>query len=769
MAISRESVVWGFRLVLGREPDSEEGIQAHLALPDEATLMETLLRSPEFANSGRFAKAIQVREGVHAQARSRWVHQATTQKRFVIFGNCQAAGIARLIQAMTGDATVQVFETTPSFLARLGAGDVDLASCVEQADIVLVQMVGEVTRWIRSRLPACEPKVRVIPPISFAGFHPDCVYVATQEGRHLHGPMGEYQSSIAFWSWKHGLSVPEAIALFRDEVYQALGFHDHYQVAYRQLVQMGRRTGYPLGALLDRWRARGCFMHTINHPHLAALADLTELILAKEGVQPLPGVAGWVEDRLANWPVWPVYPEIAARLGVPGSCQFKLDRGFNPPDKPVLTQSLADFVKASYEVFREARANKPQCARVGSEPYRRLEDFAVRRPRGLSRRLAGMLNGRKRPEETVTPSAAPPATNPYEALPDHHYWRRAVAQLPFKAVDPVVRPVTRLARTDRIATAGSCFAQHISRSLQAEGFNYLVVDADPKMPRAEARARGFGVFSARFGNLYTARQLVQLFDRAYGDFKPLDQAWQRADGKFVDPFRPQVEPEGFASERAVLQATREHLADVRRMFSRLDVFVFTLGLTEAWQRREDGAVFPLAPGVAGGAYDPALHEFVNFTAAQVKADLLGFLQRLRSVNPGARVILTVSPVPLIATYENDHVLVSTVRSKSVLRAAAGEVATAQQGVDYFPSYEMVTGPQAKGRCFEADLRSVAPEAVAHVMQTFLRHYASPPGDGETAPPAAAPRKLAAHQLREGQALAKLVCDEEALDRHRSDP
>ena len=32
-------------------------------------------------------------------------------------------------------------------------------------------------------------------------------------------------------------------------------------------------------------------------------------------------------------------------------------------------------------------------------------------------------------------------------------------------------------------------------------------------------------------------------------------------------------------------------------FRDLDVFVFTLGLTEAWVAKADGAVFPLAPGV----------------------------------------------------------------------------------------------------------------------------------------------------------------------------
>jgi len=58
---------------------------------------------------------------------------------------------------------------------------------------------------------------------------------------------------------------------------------------------------------------------------------------------------------------------------------------------------------------------------------------------------------------------------------------------------------------------------------------------------------GYGTFSARYGNIYTARQLLQLVERAYGRFTPDEPVWRRDDGGYGDPFRPRVEPEGFAS------------------------------------------------------------------------------------------------------------------------------------------------------------------------------------------------------------------------------
>ena len=67
----------------------------------------------------------------------------------------------------------------------------------------------------------------------------------------------------------------------------------------------------------------------------------------------------------------------------------------------------------------------------------------------------------------------------------------------------------------------------------------------------------------------------------------------------------------------------------------MDVFVFTLGLTEAWIDRRDGAVFPLAPGVAAGRYDPDIHRFQNFGAAEVVEDLNRSVEAIRALNPGS--------------------------------------------------------------------------------------------------------------------------------------
>lgn len=345
--------------------------------------------------------------------------------------------------------------------------------------------------------------------------------------------------------------------------------------------------------------------------------------------------------------------------------------------------------------------------------------------------------------------------NPYRSQPDHAFWSRAVARPAAEDVDPVVNPRFVLGRQDRIVTAGSCFAQHMSRALQAQGYRYLVTE-----PGGEDR--NFDVYPARFGNIYTARQLLQLFQRAFGLFAPTEEAWKLGE-RFVDPFRPQVEPGGFDSLEALLADREQHLAAVRAMFEQADVLVFTLGLTEGWVSQADGAVFPLAPGVAGDAAQPDLIQPHHFTVQEIVDDLNAVLNLARILTPGLRVLLTVSPVALVATISDRHVLTATTYSKAVLRVAAEAVVRQNEGVDYFPSYEIITGPQSRGRYFAEDLRNVLPEGVAHVMKIFGRHYL-----GEaTEPPSPKARQFRTPTTAasdEDAALQGVICDEEAIDR-----
>ena len=343
--------------------------------------------------------------------------------------------------------------------------------------------------------------------------------------------------------------------------------------------------------------------------------------------------------------------------------------------------------------------------------------------------------------------------HPYSDAAPYRSWRQAMSKVAPGNIDPVVRTKFRIAPTDRVATFGSCFAQHIARALRQAGFGFLDTEtAHPLLPPDLAARFGYGTYSARSGNIYTARQLLQLWRRAEGTLRPLDDVWQGEDGRFYDPFRPAIQPGGFATRREYELDRAQHLAAVRTAFRSMDVLVFTLGLTECWASLEDGCVYPVCPGTVAGRFDPARHGLLNFGVEEVAADLRMVLSEVRAVNPGVRTILTVSPVALAATALDRHVLVSTVYSKSVLRVAA-EMLAEDDAVAYFPSYEVVTG--AGAAYFAADRRSVTQEGVDHVMRLFLQHATE--GQGR------APAGVTEDYFERARLGVAVLCEEEALD------
>lgn len=346
-------------------------------------------------------------------------------------------------------------------------------------------------------------------------------------------------------------------------------------------------------------------------------------------------------------------------------------------------------------------------------------------------------------------------SHPYVSLNDYNFWHKSMTAPAPGHIDPVVRQST-IAPTDKVATMGSCFAQHLSRNIAKSGFTYYAPEQPPFDTDPEtAKKRNYGVFSARYGNIYTVKQAVQLFDRAFGHISLNENIWLN-NGAFVDAFRPQIEPAGFPSKKALLQDREGHLSCVRRVFEKSDWLIFTLGLTEAWRSKEDGAIFPIAPGVSGGCYDEEKHEFINYSVQEITQDLTEFVTKITSVNPGIKILLTVSPVPLIATYEDRHVLVSTTVSKAILRVAADEIEKKFSNVIYFPSYEIITSPANAGRYYQNDLRQITDIGVNHVMRMFSRHFM------ETATPSGTergPTVCAGNFCNEDY----IVCDEEEIE------
>lgn len=313
-------------------------------------------------------------------------------------------------------------------------------------------------------------------------------------------------------------------------------------------------------------------------------------------------------------------------------------------------------------------------------------------------------------------------THPYKSLPRKSFWKTGVAQPGPHGISDLYQPRFKIDRDTAIMTAGSCFARNIARALKARGCRWLETEtAPPGLSPASAARLGYGLFSCRTGNIYSAAALRQWIDWAFGTAPPATETWiDDKTERAYDPFRPEIEPGGFEDAHEVTRLRAVTLQALKQAVSKADVFIFTLGLTEAWHNTTTGHVYPACPGTVAGRFDADHHRMINADYPSVHADMMSVVKTLTGVNPKLQIVLTVSPIPLTATAEPDaHVLAATTYSKSVLRAVAGALAQSQPNVSYFPSYEVFSAPVFRGMFFDPTLSKAEPAGVNFAMAMFF--------------------------------------------------
>lgn len=293
----------------------------------------------------------------------------------------------------------------------------------------------------------------------------------------------------------------------------------------------------------------------------------------------------------------------------------------------------------------------------------------------------------------------------------------------------------------RFFTIGSCFAEEIRKALTAKGIvcypEYARIRIDPERMKIDTLP------SREHMNYYNSFSIRQEIERAAGLWTQApDDLWSvhkrdLRDGKFIsgdqtlyqDPYRRLVfgrTPEDLLEAIAqVDQVFKDGLLDA-------DACVITLGMTEVFKKKDNGKVCNQVPVYGGGA---GLRE-TYFHASDYGENLDNMrvsLNLLKEMNPRVQVVLTVSPVPLHRSFNDDDIFVNNYESKCTLRAVVGQICREYDWVHYFPSFEMVWGAgvvayQAKDRLH------VKEEVVERIMAAFMDSHFERPATVEAMPP-----------------------------------
>lgn len=273
---------------------------------------------------------------------------------------------------------------------------------------------------------------------------------------------------------------------------------------------------------------------------------------------------------------------------------------------------------------------------------------------------------------------------------------------------------------------GSCFAREVKKWLLAEGFNYLLGEND-KCPWVSSIVfkgdRGMKPFEhasiawERVYNTFSFRQIIEYsLLNARIDDRILEVKCSGHGDKsfFSDLLRTRIL---YPDHSTALADIEDHAKSSRQMLCEAEVLILTLGLTEIWESTEREIVISSHPGSHYSI--PSDFRFRVSRYQENLNNLLEGLALLRSVNKEIKIIVTVSPVHLLTTSRSDlDVISASCNSKSTLRAVA-DVFQLQDGVHYFPSYEIASITSAMDTInVYPDNHHVSEQVVERIMQIF---------------------------------------------------
>lgn len=244
----------------------------------------------------------------------------------------------------------------------------------------------------------------------------------------------------------------------------------------------------------------------------------------------------------------------------------------------------------------------------------------------------------------------------------------------------------------QVTAFGSCFAANISNWLSKRNYNVLNKAADAG--RAYVVACGEGMVNSFV--------ILQQFEWAW-EGKTFDQdLWHGYDAQSYG-YDPEVQKQ------------------TKKMFDETDVFILTFGLSEIWYDEPTGNVFWRT--IPKDAYDPERHKFRVSTVEENKSNMRKIYDLIRKHRPDAKIIFTLSPIPLQATFRDNSCMTSNAVSKGVLRVAIDELyrELREEGVlHYWPSYELIT--DAFGQPYKDDRRHPKDEVLDFIMMLFERTW-----------------------------------------------
>ena len=249
-----------------------------------------------------------------------------------------------------------------------------------------------------------------------------------------------------------------------------------------------------------------------------------------------------------------------------------------------------------------------------------------------------------------------------------------------------------LRHSDRLIVMGSCFAEHIGRRLvemkwraQVNPFGVLY---NP-LSISEALER---MLACR---PYTEDELVCFPDGGWN-------TWLHY-SRYSHPDKGEA-----------LAAINASFMQASALLRQADMLIITLGTAWVYRLKETGQV-------VGNCHKVPERDFLRqrLTVEEIVDTYTALLAQLWAVNPGVRVLFTVSPVRHLKDTLHGNQL-----SKATLLLAVDELCSRYpEQLHYFPAYEVVMDELRDYRFYAEDMAHPSGQAVEYVWSRFVEHMA----------------------------------------------
>jgi hypothetical protein len=254
----------------------------------------------------------------------------------------------------------------------------------------------------------------------------------------------------------------------------------------------------------------------------------------------------------------------------------------------------------------------------------------------------------------------------------------------YPLASPMGNPSFQFEKTDTFYAIGSCFARNVEAALTNANLRVLSREFDLGKI-GESLGEAYNFFN-KYSVHSIYNELLWALERE--TFPGEEIIYPLREGKkYCDLQLGSAKLE--FSPKEILEFRHKYLDSLAQVAD-ADVIILTLGYVETWYDKELGIYLNIAPPAALCKAHPDRFEFRVLSYEDVMQgmnDIYDLLKKHRT--KPLKMLVTVSPVPLLSTFRDMDVLVANTYSKSVQRAVLECFVADKSDVDYFPSYEFV--------------------------------------------------------------------------------